>query len=52
MLSNCSNGKALCQYIIVGGPHPTIFKQDIFKQCPDIDLGVVGEGEETILDSD
>ncbi len=36
--------------IIVGGPHVSVRKQDIFQQCPEIDFGVVGEGEQTIVE--
>jgi len=36
--------------IIVGGPHVSVWKQDIFQQCPEIDFGVVGEGEQTIVE--
>lgn len=36
--------------IIVGGPHVSVWKQEIFRQCPSIDLGVVGEGEQTIVE--
>jgi anaerobic magnesium-protoporphyrin IX monomethyl ester cyclase len=36
--------------IIVGGVHPSALKSEILKQCPDIDLVVVGEGEHTFLD--
>lgn len=36
--------------IIVGGVHPSALKCEILKQCPDIDIVVVGEGEQTFLD--
>jgi anaerobic magnesium-protoporphyrin IX monomethyl ester cyclase len=36
--------------IIMGGPHISVWGQKVFAQCPDIDLGVVGEGEETIVE--
>jgi radical SAM superfamily enzyme YgiQ (UPF0313 family) len=36
--------------IVVGGPHVSVWKQDIFKQCQEIDYGVVGEGEQTIVE--
>ena len=38
------------KYIIMGGPHISIYKQKIFDQCPEIDFGVIGEGEETSLE--
>ena len=36
--------------IIVGGPHVSVWKQEIFRQCSAIDFGVVGEGEQTIVE--
>lgn len=36
--------------IIVGGPHVSVWQQEIFRQCPQIDFGVVGEGEKTIVE--
>ena len=38
------------KYIILGGPHMSLYRQKTFEQCPDIDIGVVGEGEETALE--
>jgi anaerobic magnesium-protoporphyrin IX monomethyl ester cyclase len=35
--------------IVLGGPHPTITKEQVFA-CPDIDVCVVGEGERTIVE--
>ena len=35
--------------VVVGGPHPSIAKTEILKE-PMIDIGVFGEGEETIVD--
>ena len=35
--------------IIVGGPHPTAVKKDIFVDIPQVDAAVVGEGEEVIV---
>ncbi|MBL7129833.1 MAG: cobalamin-dependent protein [Candidatus Omnitrophica bacterium] len=34
--------------VIMGGPHPTCFPEAVYKKAKDIDLLVVGEGEETI----
>ena len=34
------------QYIVMGGPHLSVHKQEFFKECPDLDFGIVGEGEE------
>lgn len=36
-------------WIVIGGPHVSQFQQEVFTQCPGIDYGVVGEGEETAL---
>ncbi|MBM4286967.1 MAG: radical SAM protein [Deltaproteobacteria bacterium] len=36
--------------IVMGGPHISVYGQEIFQQCPELDLGVVGEGEETITE--
>ncbi|MAG77815.1 B12-binding domain-containing radical SAM protein [archaeon] len=33
--------------IVVGGPHLTIMPMDTLKDIPQVDFGVVGEGEET-----
>ena len=35
---------------VVGGPHVTIFKQEVMKDCTAIDYGVVYEGEETLIE--
>lgn len=36
--------------VILGGPHVIAVKEKIFKECPEVDLLVRGEGEETIID--
>jgi anaerobic magnesium-protoporphyrin IX monomethyl ester cyclase len=36
------------RHIIMGGPHLSLYKQQIFDQCPEVDIGVVGEGSETV----
>ena len=33
--------------IVVGGPHLTVYKQDFFRECPEADLGIIGEAEES-----
>jgi anaerobic magnesium-protoporphyrin IX monomethyl ester cyclase len=33
--------------IIMGGPHVSLYREKIFDQCPEIDYGVIGEGELT-----
>jgi uncharacterized radical SAM superfamily protein len=35
--------------VIMGGPHPSMVGTDILA-CPDIDIGVRGEGEKTIIE--
>ena len=35
---------------VVGGPHVTLFKEQVMKECPAIDYGVVYEGEETLVE--
>lgn len=34
--------------IILGGPHITILREKVFEDCPDADILVCGEGEETM----
>lgn len=36
--------------VVTGGPHPSALKLDIFKDFPDIDIVVYGEGENTFLE--
>jgi anaerobic magnesium-protoporphyrin IX monomethyl ester cyclase len=36
--------------IVFGGVHVTIFKDQLLRENPAIDFGVVGEGEETIIE--
>lgn len=36
--------------IVVGGPHVTIFRQRVLRDCPAIDYAVVQEGEHTLLE--
>jgi radical SAM superfamily enzyme YgiQ (UPF0313 family) len=35
--------------VIIGGPHPSMVGKDVLS-CPDIDIGVQGEGEATIVE--
>jgi radical SAM superfamily enzyme YgiQ (UPF0313 family) len=39
-----------CRFLVVGGPHVTVFMQDIFRQIPETDYAIYGEGELTFLD--
>ena len=34
----------------MGGPHPSMDSVNIFKNCPNLDIIVIGEGEATIVD--
>ena len=36
--------------IIVGGPHITAWGEKIFQHHPEIDYGILGEGEETVVE--
>jgi len=38
------------KYIVMGGPHVSIFKDAIFSQCPEIDFAIYGEGEISFLE--
>jgi radical SAM superfamily enzyme YgiQ (UPF0313 family) len=33
------------RYIVIGGPHFSVHGQGFFKDCPEVDFGIVGEGE-------
>ena len=37
------------RWMVVGGPHPTAVKFDIFNGLPELDVGVVGEGEDIFV---
>jgi radical SAM superfamily enzyme YgiQ (UPF0313 family) len=39
-----------CEYLVVGGPHVTVFAKDVFEQIPEADFAVYGEGENTFLE--
>ena len=36
--------------IVVGGPHVTILRDQVLRECPAIDYGVVYEGEQTLTE--
>lgn len=36
--------------LVLGGEHPTSCPEYVIKTCPEVDVCVLGEGEETILD--
>lgn len=36
--------------IVMGGHHVTILKEKVLEECPDIDFGVVADGEKTIIE--
>jgi anaerobic magnesium-protoporphyrin IX monomethyl ester cyclase len=33
------------RYLVMGGPHLSVRKQEIFKECPSLDFGIAGEGD-------
>lgn len=35
--------------IVVGGPHVTVMGQTVLRECPEIDYGVVRDGEEVLV---
>lgn len=37
------------RYIIMGGPHVSVYRHRLFEQCPVVDYAVIGEGEESTL---
>ena len=38
--------RSLVKWIILGGAHPSAVGRKIFEECPEIDFGFLGEGEE------
>lgn len=36
--------------IAAGGPHVSLLKDDILKQCPQIDFAIIGEGETSLVE--
>ncbi len=38
------------RHIVLGGPHASLFGKAVFEQCPEVDFGIVGEGEGSFLD--
>ena len=42
--------RSAAKWLIVGGPHPTAVKKEIFVDNPYLDAGVVGEGEEVVVE--
>lgn len=35
------------RFVVMGGPHASLYRQGVFEQCPEVDYVVAGEGEET-----
>lgn len=35
--------------LVVGGPHISVHRQEFFRDCPELDFGIVGEGEVAFL---
>ena len=48
-VAKIAKGIASETIVIVGGPHPSMVGAEVLK-CPDIDIGVRGEGENTIVE--
>ena len=42
--------KKYSKYIVMGGPHVSIFKDEVFNQCPEVDFAIYGEGEIAFLE--
>ena len=40
--------RPFCKTIILGGPHATLFQEKILETCPEIDILVIGESDNTI----
>lgn len=38
------------QYLTMGGPHVSAYREKVFQQCPQIDFAIYGEGESTFLE--
>ncbi len=38
------------RYIVIGGPHFSVHGQRFFKDCPALDFGILGEGENRFLE--
>ena len=38
------------KYVVMGGPHATANITNIFRECPELDFAVYGEGEYTMLE--
>lgn len=39
-----------CKYLVVGGSHVAVFIKDIFRQIPEADFAIYGEGENSFLE--
>ncbi len=37
-------------FVVLGGPHSTVFPEETLKEFPAIDAAVIGEGEDTIIE--
>jgi len=53
VIDNTFRAIAICRkytkHIVMGGPHVSAYKQQIFTQCPHIDYGIIGEGERSFV---
>ena len=37
------------RHVVLGGPHASLYRAQVFQQCPEVDVVVVGEGETTAV---
>ncbi|HJN75947.1 MAG TPA: radical SAM protein [Myxococcota bacterium] len=44
-----SLARPFVETIVLGGPHATAVREQVFEECPDIDHLVIGEGEEVVV---
>jgi len=42
-------GRPHAAHIVLGGPHPTAVREDVFDEMPELDAAVVGEGEDVAV---
>ena len=52
-IDNTSQAIKICRpyshTLVVGGPHISVHQQEFFRDCPEVDFGIVGEGEMVFL---
>jgi radical SAM superfamily enzyme YgiQ (UPF0313 family) len=50
VLANSLKSQSLRSKIIIGGAHITALPEETFQECESLDIGVIGEGEATIIE--